>query len=37
MLLATGAVPLDVMEPRMRAWIVAQQTNSEQATSEQAK
>ena len=31
MLLATGAVPLDVMGPRMRAWIVAQQTNSEQA------
>jgi uncharacterized protein (DUF885 family) len=31
MLLATGAVPLDVMEPRMRAWIVAQQTTSEQA------
>jgi uncharacterized protein (DUF885 family) len=25
-LLATGAVPLDVMEPRMRAWIAAQQT-----------
>jgi uncharacterized protein (DUF885 family) len=24
-LLATGAVPLDVMEPRMRAWIAAQQ------------
>jgi uncharacterized protein (DUF885 family) len=30
-LLATGAVPLDVMEPRMRAWIAAQRTSSEQA------
>jgi len=30
-LLATGAVPLDVMEPRMRAWIAAQQASSEQA------
>ena len=30
-LLATGAVPLDVMEPRMRAWIAAQQKTSEQA------
>jgi uncharacterized protein (DUF885 family) len=30
-LLATGAVPLDVMEPRMRAWIAAQRTTAEQA------
>ena len=30
-LLATGAVPLDVMEPRMRAWIAAQRTTTEQA------
>ena len=28
-LLATGAVPLDVMEPRMRAWIATQQSTSE--------
>ena len=30
-LLATGAVPLDVMEPRMRAWIATQQNTSEKA------
>jgi uncharacterized protein (DUF885 family) len=30
-LLATGAVPLDVMEPRMRAWIAAQQAAAGQA------